>query len=73
MGAIDLEVERLPVRLVLFAMPAPAVEEPVWPGGDPLLVAHIFQHSAVPASMHLQVPSPDDWRMAARLAPISSA
>jgi len=40
-GTIDLEVERLSVRLVLLAVPAPAVEKPVRAGGDPFLVTHI--------------------------------
>ena len=44
--AVELEIERFPILPVGLAMPAPAVEKPVRPGGDPLVVSHIFQHSA---------------------------
>ncbi len=41
---VELEIERPAVGLVSLSMTAPAVEEAVWPGGDPLVVAHKTQN-----------------------------
>jgi len=41
---VKLEIERPAVRLERLSVTAPAVEETVWPGGDPLVVAHKIQN-----------------------------
>jgi hypothetical protein len=45
--AVDLEIERLAVRLHLLAVSAPAVEETVRSACDPLVVAHEIQDKAL--------------------------
>ncbi len=43
-GTVDFEIERPAVGLVSLPVTAPAVQESVWPGGDPLVVAHKIQN-----------------------------
>ena len=39
---VELEIERPPVRTEGLAMSAPAVQEPMWAGADPLFLVHII-------------------------------
>ena len=40
---VELEIERPPVRTEGLAMPAPAVQETMRPGADPLFFVHTFK------------------------------
>ena len=49
MDTVELEIERPPVRTVGLAMTAPAVDETMRPGGDPLrIVRHGFYNIVPP-------------------------
>ena len=41
--AVELEIERSPIRTVGLAMPAPAVQKSMRPGADPLFLVHAIK------------------------------
>src|SRR5437867_13116197 len=45
-GTVELEVERAAVGLEWLSMAAPAVDEPMRSGADPLVIVHIVQDRA---------------------------
>ncbi len=62
---VELEIERSAVRTVGFAMPAPAVEEAMGTGADPLFVHKVnicragVRRQALGVRLSLLLPTPD--------------